>query len=160
AERLLLRPRQWHGRIQLRHVAKFVAGDKGERLAGSAVDFHVHRPLESGSVAGETLPQSALKLWVAGLPDFVPRVDSVEINVTTPKAEPGLRAVLDHRIDTSAFLVLVRMPGVEHHAVPGFERALQLEPDVLALYARDFPKINTTLFGKTRVDELLVIDPA
>ena len=129
-QRLFFRLGQRHGGFHLGDVSEFVARDERERFAGQAVDFHFNRPLKFRCVAGETLAQAPVQFGIVGLPQFVADVDAREINVAVAETQLGQLLAGNFEasdflnfINASAFLLFLRLAGVENHAVAGFERA-------------------------------------
>src|SRR5205823_11986765 len=87
-------------------------------------------------------------------------VHSIERNVAVPEPEAGFSSASFHRVNASAFFFLVGISGIEHHAVPGFERRAKVDEHLSILDPIHLSQIDAALLAKTRMRQLLVVDPA
>ena len=127
----------------MNHAAGFIAQDQGERSTGATVNFHGDRAKILGRVTVEGLPQPAVQLRIARLPQFVTDADPREIDVTRSERQryfgqcgrlrlaPGWFDWLNF-VNTSAFFRLIGRTSVEDNAVAGFQWSVELENDLRA----------------------------
>src|SRR5437588_7418130 len=141
-------------------MAQFIRGDQRERLLTTPVHLDCDRPLKTRLFAAERLAQTPVELRIAGLPESVARMDSLEGNVAVAERERGFRSAPFHRVNASAFFFLVGMPGIEHHAVPGFDRRVKLDEHLSILDPFHLSQVNSALLAKARMRQLLVVDAA
>src|SRR2546422_6139987 len=140
-KRLPIRVGQRHQGIGLDHVTSFIASNHAQWLAGGPIHFDRNRALEPGQVSGKCFPQGAFKFRVAGFPDAVAWVNTIEINVAASKNKQGCggRSLgsLNTRlsagetpggpdlINPSTLFFFFWLAAVENEAVATFERAFQ-----------------------------------
>src|SRR5882724_89908 len=133
--------------------------------------LHFHRATEMRLIAGETLAQAPIQFRVAGLPHFVPDMNTVEINVTSAKREKhrgcagfGIRPRREagtrfgaNLINPSAFFFFLWVARVEHYSITGFDRGFKAQECGILLNAQDLPEINTALLAESCMHEFLVV---
>src|SRR4051812_41912403 len=82
------------------------------------------------------------------------------MDVATAKLQRRFCAAGLNPINASTFFGLVRMAGIEDHAVARLERPMQLQEDLFSLKAVNLSKEYAALFAKPGMDQFLVVGAA
>src|SRR5690606_2506665 len=135
--RALRRGLERRARFRARHAALLVAQLDGQRRARAAVDADRHGPDEARAFAFEALAQLLVQRGVGGLVEDVAGRDAARVDRAAQEAEQRAVALCIDGNDTSAFLRLVGPSPVQHYAVAGLERRLELGEDAVALDGGD-----------------------
>ena len=84
-------------------------------------------------------------------------MNAVIIQITVAKAEERFLAARLERINEAAFLVLVGMARIKHHAIARLERGFQFQRDAFAMNAADLAEVHAALLSEARVDQFLIV---
>src|SRR5262245_23495297 len=121
-------------------------------------------------VAGKRLPHALAQRRVIRFPDDAAHCNCGQIDAAMPQDQFDLTAAIPcsevqipHFGDSPSLLVLLGMPLVEHDAVArlddvGFLSQLQLHQHAARRLADDRPDAHAAAFGKSALDENLMID--
>src|SRR6267154_6560355 len=114
-------------------MTSLISRHDSHSLAGASMHFEAEGTLKARLVAGERFAEIPIQFRIARLPQFVTHVNARKIYVPMAKFQRGFSADSPDSINAPTLLCLVWMSGVEHHAVAGFERGLQLEKYLFSL---------------------------
>ena len=141
-------------------MAESVVCNHRQRQAGATMGFHRERSLKPDLLALEGLPDAFFQRRIAGFPDPVADMHPPEIDVALTEAQHGFRPVWFDLVDPAAFLLRLRVPGVEHHAVTRFKRRDRAERHAVGPHVNDLAEEDAALGAKVGVDEFLVVGAA
>src|SRR6266700_3661969 len=97
----------------------------------------MQRTLIAWLVSRKTFAQAPVQFRVACLPQFIACPHLAKINVAMPEFQTALLAPNADAVHAPALLVLIRVSGIEHHAVTSFQWRLQFEENFALLDAVD-----------------------
>src|SRR5438552_7452505 len=124
------------------------------------VHLDCDRPLKTRLFSTKRFPQTPVELPITRLPKAITDVHSIERNVAVPEPEAGFSSAFFHRVNASAFFLMVGISGIEYNSIARFERRLKIDEYFSILDALHLTKIYTALFSKPCVCEFLVVNAA
>src|SRR5689334_16007566 len=119
------------------------------------MDFHFNWPVELRRIAFKSLPQTSIKLRIAGFPNFVADMNAAEINIAVAEVKFGVSCVrcslrrFPDFVHATTLLFFFRMPGIEYHAVARFQRPFKFYNYTVAQNLLDFAQEYAAFLSKT-----------
>src|SRR2546423_852491 len=141
-------------------MGQFIRGDQRERLIAMPVHLDCDRPLKTRLFSTEGFAQTPVELRIAGLPKAITCMHPLERNIAVAECEHGLSSASFHRVNASAFFLLIRVPGIEYNTIARFERRLKIDEALSILDPLHLSQIDPALLAEARVRQLLVVNAA
>src|SRR5258707_9931928 len=127
------------------------------------MQFHFDWTLETRLVTFEAATQAPVKLRVARFPKLIANMHTSKINIAPAKSKNDRSGTSDFGFRISDFVNppalfwLLRMAGVEDHAIAQLQRGFEINRDALVVEARYCAEVNAAFFAKAGVNQFLVI---
>src|ERR1051325_4535420 len=126
-----------------------------------AVELHRNRPLKLWVTCNERLAQIPIQFGIAGLPNFVTRMNTRKVQRLSPEGDSHFVRVFRRRLSdlkhAPAFFVRFRMAVIEYHSISRFQRSCGAEKNAFAFNACDFTEISAAFFSKSRMNQFLIV---
>src|SRR5436190_22224890 len=120
--------------------------------------FKCERPAKSRSFSFKTLAQLTIQFRVARLPNFVPGLDAIKIDIATAKREPRFAGkMLLFSVDgvyAATFLLVLRSARIKDDAITRFHRREKFDHNPIAFEAQNLAEIHASFFAEARMYQL------
>src|SRR5687768_16890831 len=113
-------------------MAGFITGFEAHRLVFPARNPKEEWPAKKRLLAIERLPDATVQLGVAGFPNGIAGVDSLQVQVIPPELEPGHPFPFANPIDPATLFRPFRVTETKNQAIPNPQMAAQFRPDFRA----------------------------